>query len=274
MSLTISSATLNLCSQIIDSLADRQQHGIATVGVFDSGVGGLSVLPTLVKPPQFFDVYYRGDTAHFPYGEKTAAELLPLVIADLEYLVVSGCSVIGIACNTASIIWRTIVAQLPARSQDQAKSVILDTISVAITALGNLEQHHTIGIIGTSFTVQSGAYLQAIKAQFPGSTPVILQSAEQSLIYAIERGEQKAINQELTRIINHFSQYNLDVFILGCTHYGQIAPKIAAILPENIRLLDPSKLLGKALRDHLQLIPIAKPLTQTETIIKFTGETS
>lgn len=275
MSLTLPPTTIEKSIELIERFVVRQQNGIASIGIFDSGVGGLTVLPALTENGQNFDLYYRGDTAHFPYGEKTADELVALVVADIEYVASRGCSLVGIACNTASIVWREIIAQLPPNAQKLAALVVFDTISSVIQQLDTLVNHQVIGIIGTHFTVTSGAYEQAIRAHFEHTTPIILQSAEQPLVAAIERGEQAAIDQELDRIFNYFNQYNLDVFILGCTHYGHIAPKIAALLPSSVQMLDPSVLLGKALRLRLttfggEQLPPGKVITD----IAFTGETA
>jgi glutamate racemase len=223
-------------------------------------------------------VYYRGDTAQFPYGEKTEAELVPLVLADINSLVKSGCSIVGIACNTASIIWRMMVAQLPVSSQHKAQTCIVDTISTTIKKVQELDQHKTIGIIGTSFTVNSGMYAQAILSQFPDSKPIILQSAEQTLVDAIEKGDQSAIKKELTRITDHFSSYDLDIFILGCTHYGHIAPALQAALPKGVTILNPSILLGRSLfqlAQSIEKIPISKNKNAStpRTILQFTGTT-
>lgn len=273
MTAVLAPAVIDQATTVITTLAARQRRGVAIVGIFDSGIGGLSVLPPLTKPVQLFSIFYRGDTAHFPYGEKSESELIPLVLADCAYLVDCGCSIIGIACNTASIVWRKIVSQLPLSVRELAARVVIDTISTTMATLTNHRPHKTIGIIGTSFTVQSGAYERAILAEFPDSKPIILQSAEQKLINAIERGEQIAINQELARIMTHFSKFNLDIFILGCTHYGHIAPKIIASLPKKVRVLDPSVLLGKQLQKSLVNIETSlQQLNQPDLSISFTGE--
>lgn len=275
MSTSFSSAILIRTTSVIRALIERQKQGVSVVGVFDSGIGGLSVLPSLTQPTQPFDVYYRGDTQHFPYGEKTEVELLPLVLADLEYLIAQGCSLIGIACNTASIVWRTLVTALPTDVQKSAQQVVVDTISTTISALEHIQPRSAIGIIGTTFTVQSGAYEQAIRAGFPQSVPVILQSARQELVDAIERGEAVAIEAELARIREYFQPHELDVFILGCTHYGHVAAQIAKILPSRVQLLDPSVLLGERLRaEVLKIIshdqPKAVPTAPPTTNITFT----
>ncbi|MBP7876144.1 aspartate/glutamate racemase family protein [Candidatus Woesebacteria bacterium] len=273
MNTALDPAIIDVCVQLITKLNDRQKQGIRTVGVFDSGVGGLTVLPSLTEPTQLSDILYRGDTAHFPYGEKTETELIPLVLADITYLVESGCSTIGIACNTASVIWQEIVLQLPDSIRQLAAEVILDTISTTVRSLSTIEPHKTIGIIGTSFTVHSGAYERAISRQFPEAQPVILQSAEQVLINAIERGEKEAIDRELLRIFEYFGQCELDVFILGCTHYGHIAPAIAGALSPQVVLLDPSVLLGKKLRQKISSLPsVADTSVTPQTTVTFTGE--
>ena len=265
MSVVLPSAVIETCATQIANLASRHEHSRPIVGVFDSGVGGLTVLPALHAPTQIFDSYYLGDTAHFPYGEKTEAELVPLVLADIAHLVTAGCSLVGIACNTASIVWNELLTQLPEPVQQQAKAVVLDTISTTMQALAQVERRQTIGIIGTSFTVQSGAYRHAIERQFPHARPVILQSAEQSLVNAIEHDDPDAIKQELERIMHFFSAHDLDVFILGCTHYGHIAQAIKSALPPHVVMLDPSVLLGQALRSLAlaHISPRSFPSTST-----------
>ena len=245
---TLSATQIEAISYSISTLYSRFQSGSTTIGIFDSGKGGLSVLPPLTQPQQISDIYYLGDTAHFPYGEKSEAELIPLVIADIKYLVDKNCALIGIACNTASIIWQTVCSQLPLEIQQQAQAIIFDTISTTMATLKTSRLHRTIGVIGTDFTVKSKAYERAIRETFPNVHPIILQSARQELVNAIEVGDERATQAELNRIKDYFLHSHLDVFILGCTHYGTIASQLASCLPKNTIVIDPSTLLGQKLR--------------------------
>jgi glutamate racemase len=257
---TLSATQISTISHAISTLYSRFQSGSTTIGIFDSGKGGLSVLPSLTQPQQLSDIYYLGDTAHFPYGEKTEAELIPLVLADIEYLVNKKCALIGIACNTASIVWQTISSQLPEKLQQQAQAVIFDTISTTMVAVKTSRHHHAIGVIGTDFTVKSKAYEKAILETFPSAHPIILQSARQELVNAIEAGDERATKAELDRIKDFFSHSHIDVFILGCTHYGTIVPQLASCLPKSTIIIDPSTLLGQKLRTKvLSSIKVSSP---------------
>lgn len=269
----ISAATANHIDSLIQKLNDRQREGVISVGVFDSGAGGLTALPSLSEKPQHFDIHYRGDTAHFPYGEKTDEELVPLVIADLEALIDLGCSVIGIACNTASVIWRSILSQGLLQNGSRAKAVILDTISATLEEIERSEPKKTIGIIATNFTVQSGAYEHAIRTRFTSVQPVILQSAEQPLITAIEKGDQQAVDRELRRISEYFSAFHLDLFILGCTHYSHLAKRIESVFADSTKILDTSVLLGRQLRERAaELLSKDQTVFEGSTYLHFTGE--
>jgi glutamate racemase len=210
----------------------RLEHPVA---VFDSGVGGLTVLHELLVSLPTEDYLYLGDTARLPYGTRSAEELRAFSVEISDYLVSVGAKLIVVACNSASAVALDAVEQHLAQLGHE-----IDVIGVVIPATQLAvagSRNGRIGLLATQATVASGAYERAVKAADPH---IHLQSvACPALVPIIEQGS--AFDQ---RVVEEVRQYcaplraaAVDTVILGCTHYPLIAPMLQRILGRGVALV-------------------------------------
>ena len=197
------------------------------IGVFDSGIGGLTVVRALRKKLPKARILYVGDVARMPYGNKSAGTVSEYSREIVRYLLRRGCKLIVIACNTASA--------LAADSLREEFSVpILDVIMPASRAARRATKKGKIAILGTRGTIGSGAYQKELP---PGSIaltcPIFVPLAEEG--YAGTK-EGKAI---VSHALRPLAGKNISTVILGCTHYPLLRREIGAALP-GARLIDSS----------------------------------
>ncbi len=201
------------------------------VGVFDSGIGGLTVVHALRKALPAEDIFYLGDTARLPYGTKNQAtiERYSLEIAGL--LLSERAKIIVVACNTATAL------ALP-RLQDTLRVPVIGVIAPGARAAVKTTKSGRIGVIGTRATMTSGAYEQTIQALRPNAT-VISQPCP-LLVPLIEEGMLRgAIAEEILHLyLDPLLLEGVDTLVLGCTHYPLLAPLISEIVGEGITLVD------------------------------------
>ena len=203
---------------------------IQKLGVFDSGIGGLSVLKELVKLPIPEFVYFA-DTAHLPYGEKTQEHIQQLTYNAISLLRSYGVDAVVIACHTAS-----------ANAYDYAKAAfpdlpIFDVVTPAVQQALQVTKNNRIGIIGTQATIYSGLHHNKIMVQRPEAT-VIAQACPQ-FVPLIEGGlkDKNGLQQALTAYLDPMRQYNVDTLLIGCTHYELIIDHISQYLSDSIQLI-------------------------------------
>lgn len=205
------------------------------IAVFDSGVGGLTVLHELLTSLPQEDFLYLGDTAHFPYGVREADELKAFSRSIADHLLERGAKLIVIACNSA-----TAAAREDLESYLQTKAPGVELVSV-ITPESKLAAEASksgrIGLLATPTTVSSGAYEQAV-AQFDSSATLI-DVAAADLAPIIQGGFP--FDQEVVDTVRTYCQplieADVDAVILGCTHYPLVAPMLQRILGRGVALI-------------------------------------
>jgi glutamate racemase len=205
--------------------------GAAPIGVFDSGIGGLTVVHELMRQLPCEPIIYFGDTARVPYGPKSPDTVRRYSREITGYLVEQGVKAVVVACNTAT------AHALPFLRQELPVPVVgvVDPgarAAVAASATGR------IGVIGTMGTINSGAYERAIRALTPDAT--ITTRACPLFVPLVEEGWTE---HEVTRLIAReylapMARANVDALVLGCTHYPLLKPLIAEMLGESVRLID------------------------------------
>ena len=215
------------------------------IGVFDSGIGGLTVVKELLKIMPFEDIIYFGDTARLPYGSKSNRLITRYSVENSIFLNSKNVKMIVIACNTAS-----------AASADYLRSFIkLPVIGVIeCGALGavRLTRNKRVGVIGTKSTINSGAYTKTINNLDPEikvfelSTPLLVHLVEENWI---EKDITKAILKEY---LEPLLENDIDTLILGCTHYPLLKEQIHAITG-NISLVDSSKEIALLVLNTLKI---------------------
>lgn len=202
------------------------------IGIMDSGLGGLSVTRVLRDQLPHESVVFVGDQGHFPYGTKTKEQIQQFALAIGKFLVSQDIKLMIIACNTAT------AAALPLLKEKLPVPVIGVIEPGALAATQN--HYQTIGVIGTTSTIQNGAYERALTQL--NSNLTVVSHAAQPLVSIVEHGEtgtrkaQQAVDRELAV----FDQQPVQALILGCTHFPFLSKEINNKLGPNVQLIDPA----------------------------------
>ncbi|HHU61090.1 MAG: glutamate racemase [Bacillota bacterium] len=201
------------------------------IGIFDSGLGGLSVWRELRKIISGQFIYF-GDTAHVPYGEKSPAELRSYFQQILRFLTEKQCTSVVVACNTSSVV------VLP-HVKEQIKIPLYGVVEAALGA--SLEVcKGRMGIIATKATVESGVYQTEFKRLKP-DWDITAQSAPR-LVRLVEKGSTNTAEAEeaLAEYLEPLKAKNIDTLLLGCTHYPFLIEQIKAIMGPDVEIVDPA----------------------------------
>lgn len=237
------------------------------IGVFDSGYGGLTILEQIRKQLPEYDYLYLGDNARAPYGTHSFEVIHEYTWQAVQYLFGADCSLVILACNTASAkALRTIQQQdlpkwLQLSNSKLSNSQIRNVLGVIrptaeIVALRTRNGH--IGVLGTPGTVQSGSY--AIELQKQRADLLVAQQACPMWVPLIENGEHLQTGadyfvEKYLRLL--FTQDpQIDTLVLGCTHYPLLMPKIQAILPaivaHEVEVVAQGEIVARSLKDYLR----------------------
>lgn len=216
------------------------------IGIFDSGIGGLTVAKAITKLLPNEQIIYFGDTAHMPYGEKSAEAIKHYSVKIAEFLKFKNCKMIVIACNTAS------AAGFKAVVKDTGmKDLIVNVIDPAAAYVVKKHFRQRIGIIGTKRTISSNVYAKRIAALDPVAD--VVQLATPLLAPMIEEGffnnkiSQTIINSYLSK-----SRLNkIDALILGCTHYPLIKNEIKKYYGKKVEVIDSSEIVAMEVKEVL-----------------------
>jgi glutamate racemase len=217
------------------------------VAMFDSGVGGLTVLhECLVALPQE-DYIYLGDTSMFPYGSRDPAALRERIAAITESLLRRGVKLVVIACNTATAIGEDVVREVAAEHGVEVVSVVAPQAEIAAAITDN----GRVGVLATTNTVESGAYRRALEAQGRGLD--VIEVAAPRLAPFIQEGLLfDAETMEMARgYCAPLREAGVDTLILGCTHYPLVAPMLQRILGRNVRLVSGGHAVAAAVQRTL-----------------------
>ena len=214
------------------------------IGVFDSGVGGLTVLREMRRQLPAERLLYVADLAHFPYGPRPQRQVRALALDIIAMLVTMDTKLVVVACNTASAL------ALPRLQETLSVSVTGVVFPGAQAAVSATRNGH-IGVIGTRATINSGAYERAI--QSISAEVRVTSHACPLLVPLIEEGW---LNNDITdQMIHHYLDpllsEGIDTLVLGCTHYPLLRPAFARILGPEISLVDSAQNCASAVRDLL-----------------------
>jgi len=218
------------------------------IGIFDSGIGGLTVASAIRKELPGLDLIYYGDTAHMPYGDKSPETIRKYADSIVDFLYQNHCRTIVIACNTASAM------ATESLNQKWGKEIqFVNVIDPVVEYLKEQGSYQNIGIIGTKGTIQSGVYTDKLIKALPNSR--IHPLATPLLAALIEEGYFN--NTISTAIIKDYLEMEplkgIDCLILACTHYPLIKRQIAQILGDPVYILDSSELIAQYLHAMLKV---------------------
>jgi len=222
------------------------------IGVFDSGIGGLTVVAEIMRHLPNEEIVYFGDTARLPYGPKSNETVTQFAIQDAEFLLEHGVKSIVVACNTASSI---AVDVLTSRYDVPVIGVIepgaLSAVSTTLTG--------KVGVIGTEGTIASGAYRRAI-TKLDRDIEVV----ETSCPLFVPLAEEGWTDREVTLVIAHeyltpLRDAGVDVVVLGCTHYPILKGTIAKVFVPTVRLIDSAEETAKEVAERLGGLGMLRP---------------
>lgn len=215
------------------------------IGVFDSGVGGLTVVKQLIKALGNEEIVYFGDTARVPYGNKSKETVTKFSIQDVRFLASKGVKAVVIACNTAS---SNSIAELKAEFDIPVFGVVEPGAKEAVKAT----QNGRIGVIATSATVRSGQYGRLIKEMAP-QVEVFEKACPLFVPLAEEGWTDNDIAFKTAKIyLKEIMDKGVDCVVLGCTHYPLLKRCIGETLGEDIKLIDPAKETAMAVKNFLR----------------------
>ncbi len=216
------------------------------IGLFDSGVGGLTVAQAIKQVLPGESLIYFGDTAHLPYGDKSAESIKNYSRKITEFLLDQGAKVVLVACNSASAS-----AYDTLKEEFGARTILMDVIDPVVDYLGT-KNYSRVGVIGTKRTISSGTYENKISLKSPGTSVVSL--ATPLLVPMIEEGFifDDISNAILRTYLSDTSLQKIEALILGCTHYPIIRNQISKIFNFNIEVIDSGRLVSVILRDLLE----------------------
>ncbi len=209
------------------------------IGIFDSGIGGLTVASAIHNLLPNETLIYFGDTAHLPYGDKSAHAIRAYSVAISDYLLSKKCKMIVIACNTASSIAYETVKQHVGN-----KAIVVNVIDPVVASVVKKTKAGKVGVIGTKATIKTDAYGSRIKALKPELEVASL--ATPLLAPMIEEG---FFNNNISRTIIHSylsknKLKDINSLILACTHYPLIKSEIKSFFPEHMLVVDSAEIVA------------------------------
>ncbi|QLE55122.1 glutamate racemase [Nostoc sp. TCL26-01] len=226
----------------------NQEPQRAPIGVFDSGVGGLTVLRQLYRQLPHESMVYFGDTARLPYGIRSQAEILQFVRDILDWMQHQHVKMVIMACNTSSALALDIVRQ---EYDIPILGVILPGAKAAV------QQGKRIGVIATPATAKSNAYRQAIQEIDPNVE--VWQVGCPEFVPLIEQNRiQDPYTTEVARgYLEPLLQQDIDTLVYGCTHYPLLAPVVRSLLPPQVKIIDPAVHVTTACAQELDLLGLS-----------------
>lgn len=227
------------------------------IGIFDSGIGGLTVAHAIKQLLPGESLIYFGDTAHLPYGDKSEAAIQAYSVRIADILLKKGCKVIVIACNSASSAAYELLKEYVRKDAH-----ILNVIDPMVELITNRFAGKNIGLIGTKRTVQSGVYLKKILEAEKGITLHSL--ATPLLAPMIEEGffNNKISHEIIAQYLEDPALRDIEALILACTHYPLIKKEIDTFYQGRIPILDSSEIVAAALQQYLKEHGLLNPTSQ------------
>ena len=219
----------------------------APIGIFDSGMGGLTVAKAVKKLLPNEDIIYFGDTAHFPYGDKSAESLKQYSKRIAQFLLDKGCKVILIACNSASSAAFEEVSHLA-----REKAIVLDVIDPVIKYTGDKYGNKNVGLVGTKRTITSNSYY--LKLQEYNSSVHLKSLATPLFAPMIEEGfaGTEVSAKVIETYLSDDRAQNVSALILGCTHYPLIKEEIDVFYANKVDVIDSSDVIALTLKEQLE----------------------
>lgn len=226
------------------------------IGVFDSGVGGTTVLKEIINLLPNENIIYYGDSGNAPYGEKTSTEIQRLCLKIMDFLMANNCKAVVIACNTATAASLEVI-------KEKFSLPVIGVINPGAKSAVNASINKCVGVLSTPFTAKSNAYADAI-AKINDTVKVYQEGCPELCPMIENEWESYADREEVLK--NHISQFpkNVDTVVLGCTHYPIVRGDVAKIFCGNI--VDPARETALELQKTLKELDLLTDSTNTGTL--------
>jgi glutamate racemase len=226
------------------------------IGIFDSGYGGLTVMKEIIQKLPQYDYIYLGDNARSPYGNRSFDTVYHYTLQCVKWFFEQGCSLVILACNTASAKALRTIQQNDLPRIDPNKRV-LGVIRPTAEIIGTFSETKSIGVVATNGTVASQSYPLEIAKFFPNLK--VYQEACPMWVPLVENNEHTTHGADFFvkhNLQNLFEKGNdIDVLLLGCTHYPLLREKIEEYMPVTVKLLSQGEIVANSLADYLARHP-------------------
>ena len=215
------------------------------IGMFDSGIGGLTVLKAIIERLPNEAVVYFGDTARLPYGTKSRETVTRFSREIVDFLMTKNPKMVVVACNTASAYSLSVIRSM-------VDVPVVGVIEPGAIAAIRVTRNRKVGVIGTRATVESGAYLDAIQNREPGVR--VFSKACPLFVPLIEEGwtEHRVTHEIASDYLRSLVDCGVDTLILGCTHYPLLKGVIQSVVGKNVVLVDSAEETAKDVEGRLK----------------------
>lgn len=222
------------------------------IGVFDSGVGGLTVVRALMERLPFENIVYFGDTARVPYGVKSVPTICHYATEIAQFLLQERVKLLIIACNTMAAVARQVI-------EDLSPVPVLDVIDAGAHGAVQATRTKNVGVIGTPATVNSNAYARAIHGYEPGAR--VFSQACPLFVPLVEEGW---LDHPVTRLtaqeyLKPVLAQHVDTLVLGCTHYPLLKPLLQSEAGADVKLVDSAETMADRTAALLHDLNLARP---------------
>jgi len=214
------------------------------IGIFDSGIGGTSILKEIVKLLPNEHIIYLADSKNAPYGQRSKEEIIQLCKKNVEWLLAKNCKLIVVACNTAT----TNAIQILRNTY----SIPFIGIEPAIKPAALKSSTHIIGVLATKGTLSSQLFVKTTE-KYAENTKIV-EVVGKGLVEYIEEGDfgSEDLKQLLKSFVTPLIHQNIDYLVLGCSHYPYLMPLLKEILPNRVRIIDSGEAVAKQTKEILK----------------------
>jgi len=218
-------------------------NSTAPIGIFDSGIGGITICNEIIRLLPSENVLYLADSTNAPYGEKSKEEILKLSIKNVDFLLKEGCKIIVVACNTAT----TNAIQ----TLRETYKVPFIGIEPAIKPAALNSQTNTVGVLATKGTLSSALFAKTSKKHLHKVT--ILERDGEGIVPLIENGKLESTQMQtlLTNYMQPMLDKNIDYLVLGCSHYPFLIPQLKKIVGNHVKIIDSGAAVAKQTKNIL-----------------------
>ncbi|MDY6832634.1 MAG: glutamate racemase [Thermodesulfobacteriota bacterium] len=229
------------------------------IGIFDSGLGGLTVARAVMDELAGYDILYFGDTARTPYGAKSPETVIKYALENTDLLLSYGAKMVIMACNTASSVATEAVTA-------RFDIPVFEVITPAVTLAAQISKTGAIGVIGTRATINSGIYEKKIIEQRPGAR--VCSRACPLLVPLVEEGWLKKPETAMIvkKYLHPLKTRQVDTLILGCTHYPILKKTIGRKIGRRVAIIDSSTAVARSVKAFIDDHPLMEAsLSKTGT---------